>query len=870
VATNPPASPAPSLNGFGLISAPMFTNGTGNVTIDSNSNIWIFDSTGNLTLPGNTFAINYANGSQVSISGGSSSSSNISNGNSNVSIATANGNVTINAVGNTTMTITGTGANVIGNLNVTGNITGGNLITTGNVYASNVIINGQTLTATGAVNPDYINMTTSAAVSVAASGTDLTWDVNNGSSGIAYSAGKFSLAAGKTYHILAELAMQEYSANGYLLVELVDGTTNARIGSQTVTVPYNSGFNEVNNPTLDIVHTPVANQDVKLRVTGGTSGLTAQLRGGGFARMSIVQMNPNVSLGAVSTISASGNITGGNLITSGVVSATGNVTGNFFIGNGSQLTGIVAAAGSNISNGNSNVSIATANGNVTINAVGNNVVTITGTGANITGTANITGNVTPGNITFSSNTGQIVFGTGAFIGGNANSLTRDGSILLQPYTGVGSTFPGVIIGGAGRLLAPNGGVFQIFNSSDVTFQVAIKSTISTAATSTTTGALIIPGGAGLAGSITTGVGALLTGPTFTPLANTMAGFVSNVNSYTQLTIQNKSTGADATTDFIATADNGTDTVNYADFGIINSGYDANTPTNSLGNIVSAADTYLYAQGNVSNTNQSGGNLAIGTTIAGKSVKIFAGGVTNNSIIATISNTGVAVNGNVTATNFSGNISITGNVTGTSPNVTLVAGSYSYVFDNAGALTLPAGSGTGGGDEGGEIAFTQAANSTLSGNTVIVDQYADRIRFFEAGGTTRGAYIDITQAATGVGTLLNNRVSGLVNAGTFVTMDNLKATITSSGNRGLSLATVTGSDSYLICGTYSVNGGSNGSAGSIALTTSASASVFSWNFLGAGDGAIFTLTDSSNSRAYRITIQIGASFNNNMISIERLV
>ena len=49
----------------------------------------------------------------------------LANGNSNVNIATANGNVTITAVGNTTMTVTGTGANITGNLNVaSGNITG--------------------------------------------------------------------------------------------------------------------------------------------------------------------------------------------------------------------------------------------------------------------------------------------------------------------------------------------------------------------------------------------------------------------------------------------------------------------------------------------------------------------------------------------------------------------------------------------------------------------------------------------------------------------------------------------------------------------------------------------------------------------------
>jgi hypothetical protein len=232
----------------------------------------------------------------------------------------------------------------------------------------------------------------------------------------------------------------------------------------------------------------------------------------------------------------------------------------------------------------------------------------------------------------------------------------------------------------------------------------------------------------------------------------------------------------------------------------------------------------------------------------------------------ISNVGnLTANGNITANNFSGNITITGNVTGTSPNVTLVAGSYSAVFDNSGTFTLPAV----GGNEGGEIAFTKAPNSTLGGNTVVIDNYVDRIRFFESGGNVRGAYIDMSQAAAGVGTLLNNRVSGLVNSGTFVTMDLLKATVTTSGNRGLSLAATTGSFSIQIGGSYSVSGGVGGSSGTATITTTPSSSQFNWNF-GANDIATYIITDTTNSRSYRITLQIGASFNNNMISIERLV
>jgi hypothetical protein len=47
------------------------------------------------------------------------------NGNSNINIPAANGNVNISAVGNANIVVvTGTGANIAGTLNVTGNITG--------------------------------------------------------------------------------------------------------------------------------------------------------------------------------------------------------------------------------------------------------------------------------------------------------------------------------------------------------------------------------------------------------------------------------------------------------------------------------------------------------------------------------------------------------------------------------------------------------------------------------------------------------------------------------------------------------------------------------------------------------------------------
>jgi len=55
------------------------------------------------------------------------------------------------------------------------------------------------------------------------------------------------------------------------------------------------------------------------------------------------------------------------------LSVTGNVTANYFIGNGSQLTGISVTT---IANGTSNISIVSANGNVqvAVNSVANSVV----------------------------------------------------------------------------------------------------------------------------------------------------------------------------------------------------------------------------------------------------------------------------------------------------------------------------------------------------------------------------------------------------------------------------------------------------------------------------------------------------------------
>ena len=144
------------------------------------------------------------------------------------------------------------------------------------------------------------------------------------------------------------------------------------------------------------------------------------------------------------TISATGNILGGNVNTAGAMSATGNSTANFFIGNGSQLTGIDATS---IQNGNSNVKVY-ANANVATSVGGNaNVFVVTGTGANVTGTVSATGNITGNGVTLSANaisaaSGQLALGSNANItitGGSLSYvLSTDGAGNLSWASGLGN------------------------------------------------------------------------------------------------------------------------------------------------------------------------------------------------------------------------------------------------------------------------------------------------------------------------------------------------------------------------------------------------------------------------------------------------
>jgi len=74
-------------------------------------------------------------------------------------------------------------------------------------------------------------------------------------------------------------------------------------------------------------------------ITGGNLTVGAV---SGFVSASTLYATNNVTTAGL--VSATGNVTGGNITTVGQVTATGNITGNYFVGNGSQLTGVSGSA----------------------------------------------------------------------------------------------------------------------------------------------------------------------------------------------------------------------------------------------------------------------------------------------------------------------------------------------------------------------------------------------------------------------------------------------------------------------------------------------------------------------------------------------
>jgi len=448
---------------------------------------------------------------------------------------------------------------------------------------------------------------------------------------------------------------------------------------------------------------------------------------------------------------SSGNIAGGN------ISAIGNVAGNFFLGNGSQLTGISTADTGNVTFDDVNI-IGTGNLNLQPNGSASEYLNIY-----LTGAADI-------HVAYGGGSGNVILGTDE----EANvAVLQGGNVAIQAGNVAGTktwTFDT-----AGNLTLPLNSVVYETNIPDGALSgsaIALKPTGGTTANQQ----LLIYPTANDGDHIHMTSGNLYTTELFlgsdnfyAKLANTgdivlhantglaNATWTFGANSRTSLpggTVLLDSSGLGLLTSGIANATIGT-FVQGADGGVgweyQGDGADANTSYGAValdtGGTANTANlrfkVQLVADQNDPSTNKewlfdTSGNLTLpGNTFAvnyanGTAVSLGGSSYGNANVVANLAALGsnpISTTGNITAGNFVGNgaalsnvtISLAGNVVGTQANVTLVAGSYSTVFDNTGVATFPGNVITAGNISAtGSIlatpAWTSAGAITLTGTT----------------------------------------------------------------------------------------------------------------------------------------------------------
>ena len=387
---------------------------TGTLTTAAQPNITSVGTLSSLSVTGNASAGNLSTGGALSVTG-NASANNLSTTNS----------IT---VGNGLQVTTGALSVLAGNLDVTGNIN-----VTGNLNYSNVtdLVVGDPLIYIGANNSGDIydlgivasyNDGTYEHTGLARNAADDIWTFFDGVVAEPTTVIDWANATYPTVKMGNLITTANANIGG--VVAVTGNVTAGNVYANSGTI----GANVITGNTVGGTLTTAAQPNItsvgtltSLSVTGNvTAGNVSgtDVSGTTLGGTLTTAAQPNItSVGTLTSLAVTGNANVGNLGVAKVV-ATGNVEANYFIGNGALLTGIDATL---ISNGSANVRTF-ANANVAISAAGNaNVLTVTGTGANVDGTLAVTGNIS-GNV-FSGNGSGLSAIAGANVTGTVANAT---------------------------------------------------------------------------------------------------------------------------------------------------------------------------------------------------------------------------------------------------------------------------------------------------------------------------------------------------------------------------------------------------------------------------------------------------------------
>jgi hypothetical protein len=379
--------------------------------------------------------------------------------------------------GNGLLTLTGN-ANV-GNLNATG-------VATATRFISNIANGTPPIQVTSYervpnLNVSYSNVTDFSVVTNQTTGTFYPVFVSSSATG------NRALAANANISFNA--------ATGNLSVTLLNVASNANIGnvgvSGLVTVTGNVTGGNLNTAGIANIGAN-ANVTGNLNVTANAN-VTANVNANNVIAGNLVSAT---LLTGTLTTAAQPNITSVGTLTS--LAVTGNVSAANFVGN--------------LANGNSDVSIPAANGNINFDVAGSaNIVVITGTGVNIAGTLNATGNanlqnlgtarvLATANVTAPQLISNIATGTAPLVVtsttqvANLNAATAgaatNASALLQNTSTATTVYPFFTTSGA------NGNSSAVINTS-------ISANLGNASITATTFVGALSGNATTAGTVTT-------------------------------------------------------------------------------------------------------------------------------------------------------------------------------------------------------------------------------------------------------------------------------------------------------------------------------------------------------------------------------